>query len=63
MIEIASISISIAALVVSTVTAWFTLLRRGTVRMTKPTVMFFGPDGGPHNGTPAKPKVFLRSLV
>jgi hypothetical protein len=45
------------------VTAWLTLLRRGTVRMTKPTVIFFGPDGGPHNGTPAKPKVFLRSLV
>jgi hypothetical protein len=63
MIEIASISISISALVVSTVTAWFTLLRRGTVRMTKPTVVFFGPDGGPNKGAPAKPKVFLRSLV
>ncbi len=60
---VATLCISIAALVISAVTAWLTLLRRGTVRMTKPTVMFFGPDGGPHNGAPAKPKVFLRSLV
>ena len=63
MIGIVSICISIVALVISAVTAWFTLLHRGTVRMTKPTVIFFGPDGAPHNGTPAKPKVFLRSLV
>jgi len=63
MSEPASIYISIAALAVSMVTAWLTLFRRGTVRMTKPTVVFFGPDGGPHKGAPAKPKVFLRSLV
>jgi hypothetical protein len=60
---IVPICISIAALIISGITAWLTLLRRGTVRMTKPTVLFFGPDGGPHNGTPAKPKIFLRSLV
>src|SRR5712692_5013822 len=56
-------SISLAALVVSGVTAWLTLFRRGTVHMTKPTVVFFGPDGGPKDGVPARPKVFLRSLV
>ncbi len=63
MTEIVSISISIVALAVSVMTAWFTLLRRGTVRMTKPTIVFFGPDGVSHNGVPAKSKVFLRSLV
>ncbi|HEX3912864.1 MAG TPA: hypothetical protein VHW71_05105 [Steroidobacteraceae bacterium] len=64
MIATVSIGISIAAFMVSVATAWFTLLRRGTVRMTKPTVVFFGPDGAPsRHGAPAKPKVFLRSLV
>ncbi len=60
----ASLGISIAALALSMVTAWLTLLRRGTVRMTKPTVVFFGPDGLPRKGTPQKPpKIYLRSLV
>jgi hypothetical protein len=63
--ENAPIYISIAALVVSMATAWLTLLRRGTVRMTKPTGIFLGPDGTPQNrnGAPARSKVFLRSLV
>ena len=63
MAEPISVSISIAALITSAVTAWLTLFRRGTVRMTKPTIVFFGPDGGPKDVAPAKPKVFLRSLV
>lgn len=44
-------------------TAWLTLLRRGTVRMTKPTIVYFGPDGASRKAGPAKPKIFLRSLV
>jgi hypothetical protein len=56
-------SISVAALVVSGVTAWLTLFRRGTVHMTKPTIVFFGPDGTPRDGVPTRPKVFLRSLI
>jgi hypothetical protein len=55
-------SISLAALAVSGVTGWLTLFRRGTVRITKPTVIFFGPDGGPPEGI-SRPKVFLRSLI
>jgi hypothetical protein len=55
--------ISLAALTVSGVTAWLTLFRRGTVGMTRPTVVFFGPDGGPREGAPPRPKVFLRSLL
>ena len=56
-----AIGISTLALLVSGLTAWFTLLHRGDLRMTKPTVVFFGPDGGHHD----KPhlKVFLRTLL
>ena len=53
-----SIVLSGLALVVSAATAWFTLWRRGTIRMTRPTLIFFGPDGshGPM-------KVFMRALL
>lgn len=54
----ASVLISGAALVVSGITAWLTLFHRGTVMMTRPTVIFFGPDG---SRGPAK--VFLRALL
>ena len=56
-----AIIVSALALTVSALTAWFTLLHRGDLRMTKPTVVFFGPDGGHHD----KPhlKVFLRTLL
>jgi hypothetical protein len=56
--EVASLVISVAALTVSVTTAWVTLLRRGNIRMTQPTLVFFGPDGP--NGDP---KVFLRTLL
>lgn len=58
MTENVSILISVLALVISGLTAWFTLLRRGIIRMTQPTLVFFGPDG--QNGPP---KVFLRTLL
>jgi len=53
-----SILISVLALGISSLTAWLTLIRRGRIRMTQPTLVFFGPDGpsGP-------PKVFLRTLL
>jgi hypothetical protein len=56
------IVISVVSILVSITTAWLTLFRRGTVRMTQPTVIFFGPDGGskPNN---VLPKVFLRTLL
>ena len=57
-VEIAPIFISVTALAVSAITAWLTLLRRGTIRMAQPTLVFFGPDG-PAGG----PKVFLRTLL
>ncbi len=54
-----SIIISIIALTISGLTFWFTRLKKGTVKMTKPTVIFFGPDGGGdrHN------KIFIRTLL
>jgi hypothetical protein len=51
--------VSVLSLLVSITTLWLTLFRRGTVRMTQPTVIYFGPDGGPR----PLPKVFLRTLL
>ena len=58
MSAIIPIVVSLFSLFVSGLVAWLTLLRTGTVRMTQPTIIFFGPDGG--NGAP---KVFLRTLL
>jgi hypothetical protein len=55
--------ISGAALAVSSVTAWLTFFRRGEVKMTKPTVVFFGPDGDAGREQRPRPKVFLRTLL
>lgn len=53
--------ISLLALLISATTAWLTLFRKGTLKMTRPTVIFFGPDGPPSQG--AEVKVFLRTLL
>jgi hypothetical protein len=53
------IAISILALIVSGTTLWLSHLRRGKLKMTKPTVIFFGPDGGEHGIS----KLFLRTLL
>lgn len=63
MLETLSIAIAIVALAVSGFTAWLTLLRRGTVQMTQPTVIFFGPDDGRPPERRSLPKVFLRTLL
>jgi hypothetical protein len=56
--------ISVVSLVVSIATAWLTLFRRGTVKMTQPTVIYLGPDGGsPLRPGNSLPKVFLRTLL
>ncbi len=54
-----TIAISLAAFLISCFTLWLTRLKKGSVKMTKPTVIFFGPDGGGerHN------KVFIRTLL
>ena len=63
MAEASSVTISVLALCMSAVTAWLTLFRRGTVKMTQPTVIFFGPDNPRSQDEPPLPKVFLRTLL
>jgi hypothetical protein len=58
-----AVGISGLALIVSALTAWFTFLRRGDLRMTQPTVVFLGPDGGRRDGEKPHLKVFLRTLL
>jgi hypothetical protein len=55
--EIITICISVLAFIISAITAWLTLFRKGTVKMTQPTVFFFGPDSIDSR------KVFLRTLL
>ena len=54
-----SLAASVLALAVSATTAWLTLFRRGTVRMTQPTLIYFGSDK-PRLGQQPPPKIFLR---
>jgi hypothetical protein len=56
-------TVSIIALVISATTAWLTLFRQGTVRMTQPTVIFFGPDSPRSRDDAPAPKIYLRSLL
>ena len=58
-----SILISVISLLVSGTVAWLTLFRRGTVKMTQPTVIFFGPDTPRDRKETPLPKVFLRTLL
>jgi hypothetical protein len=58
-----AVTISTLSLCVSALIAWLTLLRRGTVKMTQPTVIYFGPDSPRTRDEPALPKVFLRTLL
>jgi hypothetical protein len=59
MAEAISVAISVLALCMSAVTAWLTLFRRGTVKMTQPTVIFFRPDNLRSRDDPALPRLFL----
>jgi hypothetical protein len=62
-ISILALVVSVLAFALSGLTAWLTLLRRGTVKMTQPTVIFFGPDGPREARGDTPPKVFLRTLL
>ncbi|MFN0155893.1 MAG: hypothetical protein ACKVUT_16095 [Gaiella sp.] len=55
-----AIIISSLALLVSAGTAYLTFLRRGRLRATLPTVVYFGPDGPKEAGLS---KVYLRTLL
>ena len=63
MIDPLSLAISVLSLAVSSVTAWLTLFRRGTVKISQPTVIFFGPDGSHSRGDKTASKIYLRTLL
>jgi hypothetical protein len=54
-----SLIISSIALLISAATFWLTKIKRGAIKMTRPTIIFFGPDG---RGQEHK-KVFIRTLL
>lgn len=58
-----ALAVSVLSLSVSGVTAWLTLFRRGIVRMTQPTVIFFGPDSPRPGDKHPIPKIYLRTLL
>ena len=62
MTEALALTVATVSLGVSLVTAWLALLRRGTVKMTQPTVIFFGPDS-PGRERRASAKIYLRTLL
>ena len=62
-LSIVALVISALALAISFLTAWLTLLRRGNVKMTQPTQIFFGYDKSRDDGERPWPKVFLRALL
>ena len=63
MVDFIAIFIAVLALGLSGLTAWLTLLRPGTVKMTQPTVIFFGPDMPVGSDVPHSSKVYLRTLL
>lgn len=52
-------ALSIVAIAISATTAWLTYFRKGTIKATRPTIIYFGADGGRR----PSPKVFLRTLL
>jgi len=58
-----TLTVSVLSFCVAATTAWLTLFRRGTVKMSRPTVIFFGSDAPRSRDDVALPKVFLRALL
>ena len=58
-----TLSVAVLALAISATTAWLTLFRRGTIKMTQPTVIFLGPDAPRADEKVSSPKIFLRCLL
>jgi hypothetical protein len=62
-VPILSLIVAIGAFLVSITVAYLTLFRRGVVKMTQPTTIYFGADSGNRDGNSLAPKVFLRTLL
>lgn len=63
MFEVISLIISLAAFVISALTAWLTWFQRGTVKMVQPRMIFIGHEAPTSHGGPRLPKVSLISFV
>jgi hypothetical protein len=63
MVDPLSVAIAILSLAVSSVTAWLTLFRRGVVKMTQPTIIFFGSDIPRSRDERTRLKIFLSTLA
>jgi hypothetical protein len=61
-VSVLAVVISSLALAISALTAWLTLLRKGSLRMSQPTQIYFGPDGG-FKRAEAPSKVYLRAML
>jgi hypothetical protein len=61
--NLTSLIVSFLALAISGLTAWLTVLRPGTIRMTQPTTIYFGPAGATPQQLPLHTKIYLRSLL
>ena len=59
MTAVVSLVVAAFALLVSGTTLWLTFLRRGSLKMTLPATVYFGPDGGADPGI----KVYFRALL
>ena len=59
MLQILNFILASIAVTATATTAWLTLWRKGTVKMSRPTIIAFGHDGG----SEGPPKVFLRALL
>ncbi len=57
------IVISVCSLIVSILVAYFTLFHKGNVKMTPPTLIYFGADAGSRDTKSTAPKVYLRTLL
>ena len=57
------IFISGCSLIISAVVAYLTLLRKGEVKMTQPTTIYFGADAGNRDTKSTSPKIYLRTLL
>lgn len=58
-VAIGSVIVSAVSLGVSATNAWLTLWRRGSIRMSQPPSVYFGPDGARE----LHPKVFVRCFL
>jgi hypothetical protein len=54
-----SLILSSIALLISGLTFWLTYLQKGIVKMSRPTSIFFGNDGGKRSS----PKIYLRTIL